>query len=201
MNVNGEENPYCYFHPKEVVVGICALCLKERLLVLASKQGHHPVPIEASHRLHKALHRKPSIPLPKVFALGSFLHRLEFRHQRSDDSDQDTVTGHEDSFISIKFENNGLASWDHGTSSKNPVDVFDLSCNHKLEEEIKGAKSVVEHTKPRPSLRWRKRIGHLFQLMRWKRSNKANACHVASKVEGVKGKKGWIRALTKRTVQ
>lgn len=95
MNVNGEENPYCYFHPKEVVVGICALCLKERLLVLASKQGHHPVPKEASHRLHKALHRKPSIPLPKVFALGSFLHRLEFRHQRSDDSDQDTVTSHE----------------------------------------------------------------------------------------------------------
>lgn len=106
-----------------------------------------------------------------------------------------------DSFISIKFENNGLASWDHGTSSKNPADVFDLSCNHKLDEEIKGAKSVVEHTKPRPSLRWRKRIGHLFQLMRWKRSNKANACHVVSKVEGVKGKKGWIRALTKRTVQ
>eukprot|EP00268_Persea_americana_P010532 TRINITY_DN14287_c0_g1_i2.p1 TRINITY_DN14287_c0_g1~~TRINITY_DN14287_c0_g1_i2.p1 ORF type:complete len:124 (+),score=20.49 TRINITY_DN14287_c0_g1_i2:95-466(+) len=95
MNVNGEENPYCYFHPKEVVVGICALCLKERLLILASKQGHHPVPKEASHRLHKALHRKPSIPLPKVFALGSFLHRLEFRHQRSDDSDQDTVTSHE----------------------------------------------------------------------------------------------------------
>lgn len=96
MNVTGEENPYCYFHPKEVVVGICALCLKERLLILASKQGHHPVPKENSHRLiHKALYRKPSIPLPKVFALGSFLHRLEFRHQRSDDSDQDTVTSHE----------------------------------------------------------------------------------------------------------
>ncbi|MBA0793292.1 hypothetical protein Gohar_017709 [Gossypium harknessii] len=54
-------------------------------------------------------------------------------------------------------------------------------------------KSVIEHAKPRASLRWRKRIGHLFQLMRWKRS---------SKVEGVKvmRRKGWwIRSLTKWT--
>lgn len=92
MNVYEEQNPYCYFHPKELIVGICALCLKERLLILASKQGHHPVHKEATHRPHKALHRKPSIPIPKVFALGSFLHRLEFRHQKSNNSDQDAFT-------------------------------------------------------------------------------------------------------------
>ncbi|MBA0746034.1 hypothetical protein Gogos_008582 [Gossypium gossypioides] len=34
-------------------------------------------------------------------------------------------------------------------------------------------KSVIEHPKPGGSLRWRKRMGHLFQLVRWKRSNKA----------------------------
>jgi hypothetical protein len=65
-------------------------------------------------------------------------------------------------------------------------------------EDCKETKTVVEHGKPRASLRWRKRIGHLFQLIRWKRSNKGNVCHVGSKVEGVKVRKGWMRTLTKR---
>ncbi|XP_058088640.1 uncharacterized protein LOC131235471 [Magnolia sinica] len=198
MNGYGDENSHCYSHPKEVIIGICALCLKERLLVLASSQGHLPRSKD-KHRPHKVLHRRPTISLPKVFALGSFLHRHESQHRKSDGSDQDIFTSHEDSFISIKFEDNGRASWDITTSSRVSSESFELPYNHKLNKEIKGGKSVVEHMKPRTTLRWRKRIGHLVQLVRWKRSNKANVSHVGSKVvEGAKGRKGWIRALTKR---
>ncbi|KAF8405717.1 hypothetical protein HHK36_007794 [Tetracentron sinense] len=191
MNGYGEENSGCYFHPKEVSVGVCALCLNERLLILASKQGHLPSAKNPSSRIH-------NLNLPKIFALSSFLNRLEFRHRKSEDSDQDTSTSQEDSFISIKFEDNGVASWNKGISSKVSLDPYDLFCNHNLKEEAKGDKSVVEHAKSHAMLRWRKRIGHLFQLIRRKRSSKTNARHVGSKVEGVNIKKGWIRSLTKR---
>ncbi|KAF8404092.1 hypothetical protein HHK36_008972 [Tetracentron sinense] len=201
MNRCEEENSCCYLHPKEVIVGVCAFCLNERLLILASKQGHHPSAKDNSRsRIHNVLHKKPPITLPKFFAFGSFLHRLEFRHRKTDDSDGDASTSQEDSFISIKFEENGVASWDKGISSKVSLDPLDMFCNHNLKKEInKSDKSVVEHAKPRAAtLRWRKRIGHLFQLIRRKRSSKANMCHVGTKVEGVKVRKGWIRTLTKR---
>jgi hypothetical protein len=103
----------------------------------------------------------------------------------------------EDSFISIKFEDNGVASWEKNTVG---CKASSVEKNQRLSggEDCKETKTVVEHGKPRASLRWRKRIGHLFQLIRWKRSNKGNACHVGSKVEGVKVRKGWMRTLTKR---
>lgn len=111
-----------------------------------------------------------------------------------------------ESFISIKFEENGAASWEKG--NKVSVEQSSKSWNHDLNRENKDAKqgkdtketmSVIEHSKPRGSLRWRKRIGHLFQVIRWKRSNRGNnVCHVGTKVEGVKVRKGWIRTLTKR---
>lgn len=100
-----------------------------------------------------------------------------------------------DSFISIKFEKNGVASWEKGTVSKVSLENCSMSWTKEL-----ANKSVIEHAKPRAPLRWRKRIGHLFQLIKWKRSNKANVCHMGSKVEGAKMmRKGWIRTLTKRT--
>ncbi|KAK6938412.1 Protein OCTOPUS-like [Dillenia turbinata] len=192
---DSRENPSCYFHPKEGIVGVCPFCLNERLLILASKQGHHP---STHRRSPSAFHRKSPINLPKIFALGSFLNR----HRKSDEfdnDDDDDSLGLEDSFISIKFEENGVASWEKNTVSK----VSLHNCNKKpwdLTEDTnntKGTKSVIEHARPRASLRWRKRIGHLFHLIRWKRSGKANASHVNSKVEGVKVRKGWIRTLTK----
>ncbi|RVW17704.1 hypothetical protein CK203_071692 [Vitis vinifera] len=217
MNLYREDNPCCcYFHPKEVIVGVCPLCLNERLLILAAKQGHHSL-AKGHHRTHSLMHKKPPINLPKIFALGSFLTRLEFRHWKSDHSDHDASTSQEGmycgvvvvvivssssespfsySFISIKFEDNGVASWEKTTATKVPLQHC---TNMPLSKEAKGTKSVVEHAKPRATLRWRKRIGHLFQLIRWKRSTKANVCHVGSKVEGVKVmRKGWIRTLTKR---
>ncbi|XVF39333.1 hypothetical protein PTKIN_Ptkin01aG0026100 [Pterospermum kingtungense] len=200
MNGYREEGSCCYFHPKEVVIGVCPLCLNERLLILASKQGQRSSSsTRGSHNrvLHQAgvPHKKNPINLPKIFALGSLLNRLEFKHGKSEYSDDhEASTSQEDSFISIKFEENGVASWEKGTVSKVSLDHCSMSWNPTLTKEAN--KSVIEHAKPRAALRWRKRIGHLFQLTRWKRSNKANVC----KVEGVKVmRKGWIRNLTKRT--
>ncbi|XVE95478.1 hypothetical protein REPUB_Repub02eG0100900 [Reevesia pubescens] len=210
MNGYREDNSCCYFHPKEVVVGVCPLCLNERLLILASKQGQRPSSsTRGSHRILQGVsQKKPPINLPKIFALGSLLNRLEFKHWKSENSgDHDATTSREDSFISIKFEENGVASWEKGTVSKVSLEHCSMSWNPTLskdkeitKEQKETNKSVIEHAKPRGSLRWRKRVGRLFQLIRWKRSNKANVCHMGSKVEGVKVmRKGWIRTLTKRT--
>ncbi|KAK1300434.1 hypothetical protein QJS10_CPB13g00646 [Acorus calamus] len=180
MNIYGEENPYsCCYHPKEIIIGICALCLKERLLILASKQSHFPSLSNISTKdtqttpFGVVLQRKPSssstttattTTLPRVFSLGSsFLHRLDSRHHRRPpedvSDDEDTLPSQDDSFISIKFEDNGKASWD----KTDPHGGRDAS------------KSVIEHSKPpaRGTLRWRRRIGHLFQLLKWRRPGKA----------------------------
>ncbi|XWS25142.1 hypothetical protein CRYUN_Cryun27aG0045200 [Craigia yunnanensis] len=208
MNGYREDNSCCYFHPKEVVVGVCPLCLNERLVILASKQGQRSSSsIRGSHRIIQGVsQKKPPINLPKTFALGSLLNRLEFKHWKSENSDDhDASTSQEDSFISIKFEKNGVASWEKGTVSKVSLEHCSMSWNPTLTKEVtkeqkEANKSVIEHAKPHASLRWPKRIGHLFQLIRWKRSSKANVSHMGSKVEGVKVmRKGWIRTLTKRT--
>ncbi|KAK8705447.1 hypothetical protein V6N13_049050 [Hibiscus sabdariffa] len=199
MNGYREDNSCCYFHPKEVVLGVCPLCLNERLLILASNQARR-----GSHRFIRAVSlKKPPINLPNIFAFGSLLNRLEFKHCKSEHSDASTTQ--EDSFISIKFEENGVGSWEKGTVSKVSVEHCNMSWNPTLTKGMEVTKetnkSVIEHVKPRASLRWRKRIGHLFQLVRWKRSSKDNACHMGSKVDGVKvmRRKGWIRTLTKWT--
>lgn len=114
-----------------------------------------------------------------IFLIGTHFHTLP-------------ILALEDSFISIKFEDNGVASWEKNCT------VSKGSTVENCKEAAKETKTVIEHGKPRASLRWRKRIGHLFQLIRWKRSNKGNVCHVGGKVEGVKVRKGWIRTLTKR---
>lgn len=188
-NYRYEDSSCCYIHPKEVVVGVCALCLRERLLTLASKQGHLPISKD-SNKSFRVLRRRPAITLPKVFALGSFLHRFESRRQRpDDDSDQGSITSLEDSFISIKFEENGQASWE-----RKKQEMAD-----QLSKEINRGKSVVEHVKPRGVLQLRKRIGQLLHMSRWRRSSKAGASHVGlpSKVEG---RRGWMRSLTRRRI-
>lgn len=109
-----------------------------------------------------------------------------------------------DSFISIKFGDNGAASWE---KSLVPPKVSLEHCNislkqrlNKQEADHERVKAVIEHPKAHHSLRWRKRIGHMFQLIRWKKSSsKGNVCHhVGKKLEGVKVRHGWIRTLTKR---
>nr|CAD1818103.1 unnamed protein product [Ananas comosus var. bracteatus] len=183
------DNSYCYFHPRDAVVGVCAVCLKERLLILlASKQGQLSTnKVDAQRRSCRALllRRRSGISLPKVFALGSLLHRLDLRRPRpGDDSDDpESIASLEDSFISIKFEDNGNARWDNkkppSTTIVRPssnVDGGTTSSGGKGEIEP-GIRSIVERAKKGGVLRWRKRIGHLLQLARWKRSSKATACH------------------------
>ena len=106
-----------------------------------------------------------------------------------------------DSFISIKFEDNGAASWEKSKElPKMPMQHSNMSLQQSLSKGggDLGVKAVIEHPNPRGSMRWRKRIGHLFQLIRWKKSSKGNVCHVGTKIDGVKVRHGWIRTLTKR---
>lgn len=103
-----------------------------------------------------------------------------------------------DSFISIKFEENGVASWEKSTTVSNKVSLENRNNNNTTTT----TKSVIEHGKSRDTLRWRKRIGHVFQLIRWRKST-GGVCHVGRKVEGggakvVRKKGNWMRTLTKR---
>ncbi|XAR62799.1 hypothetical protein NMG60_11017680 [Bertholletia excelsa] len=196
MKEHRESQTWCYFHPKEEITGVCALCLKQRLLVLAKKQGHLPQCAQVTYRKHK----KPPITFPSTTsALASVLNRFESRQKQFGYSDN-ASSSPEDSFISIKIEENGVASWEKGTVTKVSLDHCNISWSHGLGKESKESKSVVERGKQQGSLRWQKRIGQLFQLARWKRSSKGSVCHVSKrKTEGVKVvRRGWIRSMTKR---
>ncbi|CAH2033563.1 unnamed protein product [Thlaspi arvense] len=188
-----DSSPYCYFHPKEEYVGVCPLCLNERLLVLASKQ-------RSSRTKHSS--SSPIISLPKIFALSSLLSRLDLRHHRKfhPSSDLDVSTSQEDSFISIKFEDDGNASWEKKTVSKVCVDNTNTTLKQQ-QSPITSTTSIVEHNSAKSSLRWRKRIGHLFHVIKLRSGSSTSSCHVASsKVEGAKVRKhGWmVRTLTRR---
>ncbi|KAL2339788.1 hypothetical protein Fmac_007728 [Flemingia macrophylla] len=189
MNRNGyrEDKSFCYFHPKQLLVGVCPLCLNERLLVVAAKQGrHHHTRLQTS---------KPSSSIHKIFAFGSLFTRQQSHHCKSHNYDYDDVSpspeatndndilndfNFAESFISIKFEENGVASWEKSSVSLE-------KCNKKMPWKHEKNKSVIEHGKSRDSLRWRKRIGHMFQLIRWRKGG--GVCHL---------RKGWMRTLTKR---
>ncbi|KAJ1695816.1 hypothetical protein LUZ63_012514 [Rhynchospora breviuscula] len=192
MNVYRDHEFGCHLHPQEMVVGVCALCLRERLLILASNQSEVSLKRD-KERSFRVSRRKNSIILPKVFALSSFLTRLDSRrHQPNDYADENSIGSFEDSFISIKFEDNGKASWDNNKVINTKPST--------MEKETKESKSVVEHTKRGGMLRWRRHIGRLLQLSRWKRSSKAGSCHsgINGKVDSVKGRRGWMKSLTKR---
>lgn len=110
-----------------------------------------------------------------------------------------------DSFISIKFENDGNASWEKkAVVTKVCVDNKNNTTNStckKQQSPITSNTSIVEHNSAKSSLRWRKRIGHLFHVIKLRSGSSTSSCHVApSKVEGAKVRKqGWmVRTLTRR---
>lgn len=78
-----EDKPYCHFHPKEETIGVCPLCLNERLLILAADQA---LSLRPEFSLSNKQKKKPPITLPKIFALGSLLHRFEFQHNKAEES-------------------------------------------------------------------------------------------------------------------
>ncbi|EYU22972.1 hypothetical protein ABFS82_03G098400 [Erythranthe guttata] len=170
---------WCYFHPKELVVGVCALCLNERLLLLLASQNQP--------QTNAVYTVKPKRALQKILALTNLLSRLDFKRHKTQQLHYSSSTSPEDSYISIKFEENGVASWDKGKLIS--------TSSHEDKKKIKS--SVVEHAKP--AMRWRRRIGHLFQVIRWKGSS-SSTCHVGTKVDAASNmvKYGWIRTLTKR---
>ncbi|KAE9608984.1 hypothetical protein Lal_00020577 [Lupinus albus] len=194
-NAHREGKPCCYFHPKQIVIGVCPLCLNERLLILVAKQSHHhhnSATKASSHRLQSSTNRKQQTSIHKIFSFSSL---FSSRQCKSQNLHYDVSPTPEDSFISIKFEENGVATWKNSTVS-NKVTLENWKWNHHSKKENK---SVIEHENSHDTFRWRKRIGHIFQLIRW--NNRTNGvCHVASKVEGVKVKKGnnWMKSLTKR---
>ncbi|KAL7128368.1 hypothetical protein ABFS83_14G311700 [Erythranthe nasuta] len=171
-----DERRWCNNHPKELVVGICALCLNERLLLLLSSSSSTSkfTPIHKSHK-----HRR--LTLANIFALTTLLDRLHFKHRKSDRyccHTSSTTPG--DSFISIKFEDNGVATWDKDKISKMPHHHHHHH-HQQQDKKIKASSVVPDNSKPRAVLRWRKGIGQVFQLISWKRSSKGNVCHVGTK--------------------
>ncbi|KAG0481087.1 hypothetical protein HPP92_011945 [Vanilla planifolia] len=184
--MSGEGDPHCSLHPKEVLVGVCALCLRERLLGLVSKRAQLPLPKDANRSL-RGTKRKPSFTLPVVFTLSSFLQRFEPQHQKADVESGPGSNGSSsfsDSFISMKFEEDGRASWS----------------NERAEEEGKRRATMVEPPKPRGMLRWHRKIGRVLQLARWRRPSMAAAAHAgrAVKVEGIGGRRGSARTRSRR---
>ncbi|XP_062183887.1 uncharacterized protein LOC133887888 [Phragmites australis] len=202
--MNKAYGPYCCFHPRELVVGICAHCLKDRLLLLlandnntdanASSGSAHPYTYRGRSRLRP---RTTSMSLPKVFALGSsFLQRLDSRHHRPQVfSDHTSVASLDDSFISIKFEDNGEATWDSNKAATKPVEP--LSTGKAVRSSSSSTTVVVaEHVKRGGVTRWRKQVvGRLLQLARWKRS--ADGKKAAAERSKGRGR-SWIRNLTRR---
>ncbi|XP_047329088.1 uncharacterized protein LOC124932493 [Impatiens glandulifera] len=157
----------CYLHPKQVLEGVCPLCLNERLLVLfsANKKGKE-----------EQINDNPS-PNTKIFDLGSILNRFELKPKQETKNLKthiDRSPTPEDSFISIRFGDNGVGSWE----KNNPTSKM-LS---------------LDHVKPRSTMRWQKQICRLFRLAKWKRPDK-DICHAEKTMEGiVKGRNLTFRA-------
>uniref|UniRef100_A0ACD5Z0H7 Uncharacterized protein n=1 Tax=Avena sativa TaxID=4498 RepID=A0ACD5Z0H7_AVESA len=230
----------CYFHPRELLVGVCAHCLRERLLLLLasnSKQqgqggGRARVPADGASYLSarpycRAIRRVRTGSIVSVLALAlgsSFIHRLDSsssRHHHAHDGgshdgnvdckvnaggdgadDDASIASLDDSFISIKFEDNGKATW----ADNKPGQGVDGRIAEKAPSATTTA--VVEHARRGGATRWRKQVvGRLLQLARWKRASSSSggkaqpaACHVkAAEQQRAKGRgRGWIRSLTRR---
>ncbi|XP_073295958.1 uncharacterized protein [Primulina huaijiensis] len=190
---NGGERVCCYFHPREMVIGVCAFCLHERLSAIASSQER------TKHHFHHTF-----CSLKKVFSLTRFFNRVENFKQRkiSEDSDgcSSSLCSQEDSFISIKFEANGVSLWEKEKIPKIPLNSrWGESRSHGKGNKVKKIKkSVLERLKPRSVPRWRRRIGRFFDLFRWKKSRKESRCKRRN-VKGSRARFGWIRRLRKST--
>ncbi|XP_074577720.1 uncharacterized protein LOC141834170 [Curcuma longa] len=203
MNDHGEGKVCCDFHPEEILVGVCAHCLKKRLLVLASKQGQlASVRKKAIKFSSRAMRRKRIIRIPKVLALaGPFLYRFDSRYRRSKDDSEDDEEGsdgsNEDSFISVKFDDNGCAWWD----TKESISTGTSTVSNIRSESNRNKHMVVAKTKKSNTFKWKKRLGQFLQLTQPKKANDKISSHLGfdSKVEGSKGRRGWvIRSLIRR---
>ncbi|KAJ8450287.1 hypothetical protein Cgig2_004744 [Carnegiea gigantea] len=164
---------WCDLHPEQVYVGVCPLCLNERLLILAAKQD-----LKSSTH-YKATELRIEKRLKNFHIFSFMFHELDLNELIYKLCTDGQIN---ESFISIKFGENGEASWDKGTRnvSKVSLEHFNMAWpsqtlfNHGVNNGSSGNKNVVDHTNLwAGSLRWRKGIGHLLQVIRWRRSKKA----------------------------
>lgn len=82
-----------------------------------------------------------------------------------------------DSFITVKFDDDGHASWDsEGADNTEEID------------ESRGMEEQIEHDN---ALKWKKRIGQLLRVARWRTPD-------ADLQGGAKGRRVWMRSLTRR---
>jgi hypothetical protein len=118
----------CYVHPRELPVGVCAHCLRERLLLLASKQGRGGGGDGGSYMTARpycrVLRRVTTGSIVSVLAIGSsLLHRMESSTSQhhthdvvvpgSDDMNTDYDDGDDDASIASldgKLERNYCSS-------------------------------------------------------------------------------------------
>ncbi|XP_043707388.1 uncharacterized protein LOC122656800 [Telopea speciosissima] len=158
MGARKEAITHCHFHPTEVIVGVCALCVKEKLLNLASEQAHRNL-IKNIHNARKGL--------PKAFAFGSFpQNHLKLITKSSDDARKNAFSGNEEVIISIKFgDDGGNRLWDKGASSRSRLEICNPSSTYCFNKARRRSMSIVEHTRPTRTIWWRKRVDHLFKLM------------------------------------
>ncbi|KAI3972909.1 hypothetical protein MKX01_019567 [Papaver californicum] len=119
FNEEGNYSNFCNIHPTKIQIGVCSLCLKERLVILLATSSSKYK--QRSRRRSTSSRKSHHIyVLQKVSALGSFLRRSESSRReqrlaaRSTDTDDTStsISSQEDSFISIKFEDDGNALWD-----------------------------------------------------------------------------------------
>lgn len=222
-NIEDQANS-CYLHPDETLVGVCHLCLNERLIILASLSK------QSMYCLHRRSFnfcseenglfgcgysdKKPA--LQKIFSLGSGIFRGQnklssdhFPAPNQEFDDSVSTSSQEDSYISFKIEDNGLASWekDHTgdmkqRDNKTVDDSKDATepgkqTKHYVKETVAGLENPKHKQTERP--RWHIRIG---QLIKKKGSMRGWGCQVRidKVVEGVEIRKvGWIRrTLTMR---
>ncbi|KAI3991011.1 hypothetical protein MKX01_026195 [Papaver californicum] len=117
-NEEGNYSNFCNVHPTKIQIGVCSLCLKERLVILLATTSSKYK--QCSRRRSTSRKSHHIYVLQKISALGLFLRRSgsSRREQRlagksTDTDDASTSTSsQEDSFISIKFEDDGNALWD-----------------------------------------------------------------------------------------
>ncbi|KAI3895283.1 hypothetical protein MKX03_011016 [Papaver bracteatum] len=199
-NEEGNYSNFCNIHPTKIQIGVCSLCLKERLVILLATSSSKYK--QRSRRRSTSSRKSHHIyVLQKVSALGSFLRRSESsrREQRlaakstdTDDTSSTSTSSQEDSFISIKFEDNGNASWvkdsaehckPHSSATPTVTEplkakkiMHNVNTTATTTENMKKKKkndnritSIVEHHGGTTGsdggagmLRWRKRVGQVL---------------------------------------
>ncbi|KAK4791361.1 hypothetical protein SAY86_031774 [Trapa natans] len=186
MNCGGDHSR-CYVHPSLHLVGVCPLCLNDRLVFLAAARRSRCGLLRlfssrARGRSSRGGSMKKSV-IGKVLAIGSLVSHRNWSADvlELEGSGDATSSLEDDSFISIKFEEDGQAMWEKSKLSmislgsscssipwNGQIDVLGKTPHPVKDLKTMGADIVLKHPKRRwPStLTRRKRIGHLFHLIR-----------------------------------